>query len=36
MTTLQPICQRCGDEDGPYTLDGLCEDCERLVPAEND
>jgi hypothetical protein len=29
-------CTRCEDEIGPFVLDGLCEDCERLVPAEND
>jgi hypothetical protein len=21
-------CTRCGDEDGPFTKDGLCEGCE--------
>lgn len=21
-------CTRCGDEDGPFTADGLCEECE--------
>jgi hypothetical protein len=27
-------CTRCGDEDGPFVPEaGLCEDCERLVPA---
>ncbi|MFJ6559903.1 hypothetical protein ACIQMV_08480 [Streptomyces sp. NPDC091412] len=20
-------CTRCGDEDGPFTRDGLCENC---------
>jgi hypothetical protein len=27
-TTRQPLrCTSCGDEDGPFTKDGLCEDC---------
>jgi hypothetical protein len=21
-------CTRCGDQDGPFTADGLCEECE--------
>jgi hypothetical protein len=25
-------CERCGDEDGPFTLDGLCEECARPLP----
>jgi hypothetical protein len=24
-------CTRCGDEDGPFTATGLCEDCEPEV-----
>lgn len=24
-------CTRCGDEGGPFTKDGLCEDCEPEV-----
>ena len=37
-STTQPTgplrCVRCEDEVGPFDLaDGLCEDCERLVPA---
>lgn len=24
-------CTRCDDEDGPFTTDGLCEDCEPEV-----
>ncbi|WP_369274467.1 hypothetical protein AB5J55_35110 [Streptomyces sp. R11] len=24
-------CTRCGDESGPFTKDGLCEDCEPEV-----
>lgn len=31
-TTTKPAgplrCIRCGDEDGPFTKDGLCESCE--------
>lgn len=27
-------CMRCSDEDGPFTDGGLCENCERLVPAD--
>jgi hypothetical protein len=29
MTTIrQPLrCTSCGDEDGPFTKDGVCEDC---------
>lgn len=29
-TTKQPAplrCRSCGDEDGPFTTSGLCEDC---------
>lgn len=38
MSNEQPLrCTRCGDEDGPFVPDaGLCEDCERLVPAGGD
>lgn len=25
-------CVRCGDTDGPFTPDGLCEGCARPVP----
>lgn len=33
QATPQPIrCQRCGDEDGPFTPDGLCEPCARPLP----
>ena len=35
ITTLR--CPGCGDEAGPFDLsDGLCEDCERLVPTDGD
>lgn len=27
--TVAPLRCRCGDEDGPFTEDGLCEACER-------
>jgi hypothetical protein len=27
--TVSPLRCRCGDEDGPFTEDGLCEACER-------
>jgi len=27
-------CARCTDSGGPFTFDGLCEDCERLVPGD--
>ena len=26
--TAPLACTRCGDEDGPFTAYGLCEDCE--------
>jgi len=30
--TKQPLrCTRCGDEDGPFTKDGICEGCEPEV-----
>jgi hypothetical protein len=29
---LAPLaCTRCGNEDGPFTKTGLCEDCEPEV-----
>jgi hypothetical protein len=28
--TVAPLHCKCGDEDGPFTEDGLCEPCERL------
>jgi hypothetical protein len=37
MTTTdqQPLrCIRCGDEDGPFTPDGLCEPCARPMPLD--
>jgi hypothetical protein len=27
--TVAPLRCQCGDEDGPFTEDGLCEACER-------
>jgi len=31
-STTKPVtplrCTRCGNEDGPFTKDGLCEECE--------
>ncbi|WP_405558893.1 hypothetical protein OHV08_33785 [Streptomyces canus] len=27
--TVAPLRCQCGDEDGPFTEDGQCEDCER-------
>lgn len=29
--TVAPLRCRCGDEDGPFTEDGLCEACERAA-----
>lgn len=29
--TVAPLRCKCGDEDGPFTEDGLCEDCERAA-----
>ena len=28
-------CRRCGDEDGPFTADGLCEPCAAPMPLED-
>ncbi|MFB7736243.1 hypothetical protein ACFC08_18020 [Streptomyces sp. NPDC056112] len=27
-------CTKCGNEDGPFTRDGLCEDCETAGGAQ--
>lgn len=27
-------CTRCRDEDGPFTADGLCENCDRPMPLD--
>lgn len=42
-STTKPVtplrCTRCGDEDGPFTADGLCEGCDpeaRLLSALED
>jgi len=42
-STTKPVtplrCTRCGDEDGPFTTDGLCEGCDpeaRLLSALED
>jgi len=29
--TVAPLRCQCGDEDGPFTEDGLCEACERAT-----
>ncbi|MGE5501263.1 MAG: hypothetical protein ACM3W4_04990 [Ignavibacteriales bacterium] len=29
--TVAPLRCKCGDEDGPFTEDGLCENCERAI-----
>ena len=29
--TVAPLKCRCGDEDGPFTEDGLCEACEHTA-----
>ncbi|GAA3113544.1 hypothetical protein GCM10017687_28170 [Streptomyces echinatus] len=34
-TDQQPIrCTRCGDEDGPFTDEQLCEPCARPMPLD--
>ncbi len=36
MATDQELirCRRCGDEDGPFTDEHLCEGCARPMPLE--